>query len=202
MQNSLEPSDAATPLESSNSFNNDVEMTEATLNGNDDDDDFLFEIDVFNENPCMRSLREIIEKLHTLIAPPEEEEPTTMPSWMNRLHKSFTNSSISLTTKLYLAKIIINYPIAFEKYALFWIEHLMELVTRGEEYGEPLNYFVQDLCIIIIAWGRHTRLPQNRESKHGLFNFIVSKLLEILQASETIVNGENILLYIYSFWCM
>ncbi|ORE12935.1 hypothetical protein BCV71DRAFT_230098, partial [Rhizopus microsporus] len=201
LQNSLEPSDAATPLESSNSFNNDVEMTEATLNGNDDDDDFLFEIDVFNENPCMRSLREIIEKLHTLIAPPEEEEPTTMPSWMNRLHKSFTNSSISLTTKLYLAKIIINYPIAFEKYALFWIEHLMELVTRGEEYGEPLNYFVQDLCIIIIAWGRHTRLPQNRESKHGLFNFITYLIKHVYHETPRIIRSNiYILRSIFSNW--
>ncbi|ORE05303.1 hypothetical protein BCV72DRAFT_250689 [Rhizopus microsporus var. microsporus] len=201
LQNSLEPSGAVASLESSNSFDNDMEMTEISLDSNDDDDDFLFEIDVFNENPCMRSLREIIEKLHTLIAPPEEVEPTAMPSWMNRLHKSFTSSNMPLITKLYLAKIIINYPIAFEKYALFWIEHLMDLVTRGEEYGEPLNYFVQDLCMIIIAWGRHTRLPQNRESKHGLFNFITYLIKHVYHETPRVIRSNlYILRSIFSNW--
>lgn len=138
-----------------------------------DNEDILFEIDVFNENSCMLSLREIVQKLHTEISPPDEENSTKMPNWMQRFRKAFIDTDTPLVIQLYMAKVIVNYPIAFENYACFWIEHLMKLVIRGEEYGEPLNYFVQDLCIIIVAWSRHTKLPKTSESRHTLFLFLV-----------------------------
>ncbi len=63
-------------------------MSDTTIR---DNEEILFEIDVFNENSCMLSLREIVQKLHTEISPPDEENSTKMPNWMQRFRKADGN---------------------------------------------------------------------------------------------------------------
>ncbi len=49
----------------------------------------------------------------------------------------------ALNIRLFLAKMIINIPEAFEMYAHSWIRPLMRLAIEGESYGEAMNYFVR-----------------------------------------------------------
>ena len=49
----------------------------------------------------------------------------------------------ALNIRLFLAKMIINMPEAFEMYAHSWLRPLMRLAIEGESYGEAMNYFVR-----------------------------------------------------------
>ncbi|KAI9251048.1 hypothetical protein BY458DRAFT_559563 [Sporodiniella umbellata] len=180
-----------------NILDEDIVMEDTLIH---DSEDTLFEIDVFNKNPCMLSLREVIQKLHTEISVPEEES-TKMPSWMQRFHRAFTDYGISLVVQLYLAKVIINYPVAFEKFASFWIEPLMKLVVRGREYGQPMNYFVQDLCIILIAWGRNTKLPDTNDSRHNVSIFLSYLVQNVYHETPRVSRGNlQIFSQIFKNW--
>lgn len=53
------------------------------------------------------------------------------------------NNDSGIPLRLFLAKVIINLPAAFEPYAELWIRPLMRLVAQGAKYGDPMNYFVQ-----------------------------------------------------------
>lgn len=48
-----------------------------------------------------------------------------------------------MNIRLFLAKIVINMPEAFEMYAHSWIRPFMRLAMEGETFGESMNYFVQ-----------------------------------------------------------
>ncbi|CAG8723481.1 4664_t:CDS:10, partial [Racocetra persica] len=108
------------------------------------------EIDAFNRNPCMKMIIRVIERLHTEITPPNSSEST--PIWMNDLHKKFIKKETHINIRLFIAKMIINIPEAFENYASIWIRPLIQLIIEGDMYGKGINYFIQDLCAIIIVW--------------------------------------------------
>ncbi|RUP50947.1 hypothetical protein BC936DRAFT_136979 [Jimgerdemannia flammicorona] len=126
------------------------------------------ELDAFNRNECMSVIIKVITKLHTIIKPLPDK--SGLPAWMSELQKKFAARSTPLNIKLFLAKIILNYPKAFEQYAAFWIRPMIELVTRGPEYGEPMNYFVRDLCVIIVTWGKGIELGIGVEDRSMLLN--------------------------------
>lgn len=52
-----------------------------------------------------------------------------------------------INIRLFIAKIIINIPEAFEKYASSWIRPVIKLITEGISYGEGINYFIQVIAI-------------------------------------------------------
>ncbi|CAG8455683.1 16904_t:CDS:10, partial [Cetraspora pellucida] len=118
--------DANVQIENNNSAPMEVDDPEKTLS-----EPRELEIDSFNRNPCMKMIIRVIERLHTEITPPNTSEST--PIWMNDLHKKFTKK-------------------AFEKYASIWIRPLMQLIIEGDMYGKGINYFIQDLCAVIIVW--------------------------------------------------
>jgi hypothetical protein len=85
--------------------------------------------------------------------------------------------------------LILNFPQAFEHYAAHWMIPLMRLVTKGARFGEPMNYYVQDLCIVLITWGSQTPFPEDIESKHALLEFLVkSHLLFFFPKKEKVIN--------------
>ncbi|KAI8329229.1 hypothetical protein BC941DRAFT_384857 [Chlamydoabsidia padenii] len=129
------------------------------------------ELDQLNSNPCMKLLGAVVQRLHTVITPPNEIS-TSMPMWMSELHKAFTSTSATLMQKLFLAKVIINSPQVFEHYAQFWIRPLIQLAMCGEEYGQPINYFVQDLCVIILTWGKIATLNNNESDRYLIYKFV------------------------------
>lgn len=91
----------------------------------------------------MTTILRMIIKLQIEITPPPQSEFEKLPLWMFELHKSFTSMGNELNVRLFISKIIVNWPVAFEKYAKHWIKPLMNLVMEGEVYGEPMNYHVQ-----------------------------------------------------------
>lgn len=153
----------------------DVEMIDASDNSKDETQEFNeYEIDVLNENSIMKPLTEVIKKIHKEICPPEENL-VDMPAWVKEMLRAFQNTG-EINIKLHIAKLITNYPFAFEKYASFWILPLIELATKGDRYGCPINYFVQDLCIILIIWGKNSEIPSpaSHQTRRILFEFAVS----------------------------
>jgi len=79
----------------------------------------------------------------------------------------------ALNVRLFLAKIIINMPEAFEMYARSWVRPLMRLAMEGESYGEPMSYFVQDLCVLIVVWGNSVKLADSYEDRVLLLSLLV-----------------------------
>lgn len=134
------------------------------------DDNTEFEIDYINGNPCMRYLTETIQKLHVKICPPSSSEGKP-PSWITGLLGVFENANT--LQKTYIAKLIANYPFAFEKQADIWIIPLMKFIMNGN-FGDPINYLVQDLCIDLIYWGQETK-PNERHA-NTISQFLVSLL--------------------------
>lgn len=153
----------------------DIEMADASNNIEDEGQESNeFEIDVLNENLIMKPLTEVIKKIHREMCPPQEN-PVDMPAWVKEMLRAFQNTG-EINIKLHISKLITNYPFAFEKYASFWLLPLIELATKGDRYGCPINYFVQDLCIILIVWGKNSEIPSPRshETRRILFEFIVN----------------------------
>lgn len=150
----------------------DTKMTEVTSIEEEDETD-EFEIDILNQNAIMKPLTEVIKKIHKEISPPSESS-SDVPSWIREMLKAFRETT-EINIQLHIAKLITNYPFAFEKYASSWLLPLMQLVTKGYTYGVPINYFVHDLCTILIIWGKFTELPSPRsnETRRVLFEFTV-----------------------------
>lgn len=152
----------------------DVVMTEAAKIEDEGEEANEFEIDILNENSIMKPLTEVIKKIHKEICPPSESS-SDMPIWVKEMLRAFQTTT-EINIQLHIAKLITNYPFAFEKYASHWLLPLMEIAVKGYTYGVPINYFVQDICIILIIWGKTADLPSPRsnETRRILFAFVVS----------------------------
>jgi hypothetical protein len=139
------------------------------LDENLQEDDDVFEIDYINQNSCMKYLTEAIQKLHSKICPPSLAG-SKAPNWITGLLSVFENSET--IQKTYIAKLISNYPFAFAKYADIWVLPLMKFIMKGQ-FGDPINYLVQDICLILIYWGKETEL--NSSSSATITQFLASK---------------------------
>lgn len=156
--------------------NADTIMTEATgVTTSYGDEANEFELDVLNDNSFMKPMTELIKKLHDVIVKPGEH-PVETPVWIKLLLKAFNNSSDKINIQIYIAKLIDNYPFAFAPYASSWFLPLMEFVTKGGKFGIPMNYLVQDLCVILIVWSKNHELPSPKSdtTERALNRFTVS----------------------------
>ncbi|KAF9419367.1 hypothetical protein BGZ94_009435, partial [Podila epigama] len=170
--------------EDESSNNSQEESTDATEKGavtkpvsavKVSDADQMLELDAINSNVCMKMIMLIIHELHTSITPPPAEmtkEDGQMPPWMRDIHRKLVNPAIALNIRLFLAKIIVNLPQAFEKYAQSWVRPLMRLVMEGDSFGDPMSYFVQDLCVLIVVWGESVKLTNSYDDRVLLLNFL------------------------------
>ncbi|KAF9952253.1 hypothetical protein BGZ65_005409, partial [Modicella reniformis] len=162
------------------------------------------ELDAINSNPCMKMILLIIKELHTSITPPPKEmarEESSMPSWMKDIHRKLTNPNTALNIRLFLAKVIINMPEAFEMYAHSWIRPMMRLVLEGESYGEAMNYFVQDLCVLIVLWGESVKLTDTYDDRVLLLNFL-SYLMKHChhEQRQYLVNNIDLIKGVFENW--
>ncbi|KAJ3289778.1 hypothetical protein HK104_007244 [Borealophlyctis nickersoniae] len=124
----------------------------------------ILELDFFNRNPCMKAIVAIIEKLHTSPNVDAGERADRMPSWMQEIHKKFTESDLHINIRLFLAKIIINLPTVFLPHASFWWEPLAQLIADADMYSpNGINYFVQDLAVQLLVWIEP--VPEDGENK-------------------------------------
>ncbi|CAG8489558.1 14379_t:CDS:10 [Funneliformis mosseae] len=107
------------------------------------------DVDDFNRHPCMKMIIRVIDRLHNQLTKstgPDDQ----MPGWMNDIYKKFTNigneikeTDTHINIRLFIAKIIVNVPEAFEKYSSLWIRPIMKLIIEGNVYGEGINYYIQ-----------------------------------------------------------
>ncbi|CAG8461030.1 2617_t:CDS:10, partial [Racocetra fulgida] len=107
--------------------NND-DPTPAPMEVDEPEKTLELEIDAFNRNPCMKMIIRVIERLHTEITPP------------NKTH---------INIRLFIAKMIINIPEAFENYASIWIRPLIQLIIEGDISDE--NKIIAGLQLFGIA---------------------------------------------------
>lgn len=128
--------------------------------------DRMVDIDQLNNNTFMPVLTEMIKTLSEVKEKDkkgnETEKSISMPSWMMGLFRAFEHyqspehDKTKYIRQVYIAKLITNYPEAFEGYAHKWILPLLKFVVKGYLFGEPINYLVHDICIFLGVWGKTT----------------------------------------------
>ncbi|KAG0234361.1 hypothetical protein BGX31_004586 [Mortierella sp. GBA43] len=172
--------------------------------GEKQDNAQMLELDAINSNPCMKMVLLIVKELHTTVTPPPKEmarEESSMPSWMKDIHRKLTSTSTELNVRLFLAKIIIDMPEAFEMYAHTWIRPLMKLALEGESYGEAMNYYVQDLCVLIVAWGESVKLQNVYDDRVLLLNFLSYLMKHCYhEQRQYLVNNIDLIKGVFENW--
>ncbi|GES81504.1 DNA-dependent protein kinase catalytic subunit [Rhizophagus clarus] len=164
------------------------------------------EIDVFNRHPCMKIIIKVIDRLHNQLTKPTDPVES-MPGWINDIYKKFINtgnenkeSDTHINIRLFIAKIIVNIPEAFEKYASSWIRPIIKLIIEGNSYGEGINYFIQDLCAIVTVWGSFVKLESHQDK------VLIYELMEFLMKNSynesRVVIRNNIIIIkaIFEVW--
>ncbi|KAI8641990.1 hypothetical protein BD408DRAFT_483034 [Parasitella parasitica] len=190
------------PSSSSADTDGDIVMEDPEIEESDTNEDKSivdFEVDLLNDNTFMPMFTELVKQLHLNIEPPGETA-TKVPNWMNDLLEAFQSYDRKNAVKkqAYIAKLITNYPEAFEKFADSWILPLLKFVTKGNQFGESINYLVQDICIILIIWGQSTPLPtaHSHYSKRVLYdclNYLMENVYHpnhrVLRSNIQIIKG-------------
>lgn len=137
-------------------------------NNTNSTEDINLEIDQLNDNSFMPVFTEMIKKLSEFQDKKQDNdmeidnENKPMPSWMVGLRYAFNHyqtpqyDKAKYTRQVYIARLIVNYPQAFENYAHEWIVPLLKFVVKGHLFGETMNYLVHDICIILGVWGETT----------------------------------------------
>ncbi len=67
----------------------------------------------------------------------------SMPSWMNALLKTFTAFSTHINIKIFIAKLIMNYPEPFIPYSNSWYIPLVKFIASGEEFNDGFTYYIE-----------------------------------------------------------
>ncbi|KAI9329679.1 NUC194 domain-containing protein [Zopfochytrium polystomum] len=113
--------------------------------------------DWFNSKPFMKSVTGVIWQLSQ-----EEQISRDMPSWMKALLQKLEKRDTHINVVLFLTKIILNLPTLFSPFASSFWKPLARLVAAGDKYGSGLNYFIQDVLLLLIQWS-----GQNPEAFSG-----------------------------------
>jgi len=112
--------------------------------------DLELEMDALNQNPAIPAVLKVLQHLHTNVSPPKAGEK--MPSWMQELFDKISARETHINVRLFIAKLIINRPHVFEPYGDSWWKPLATLIVDSPSFGSGINYFVQDLCILLLTW--------------------------------------------------
>ncbi|ORY53674.1 hypothetical protein BCR33DRAFT_779027 [Rhizoclosmatium globosum] len=107
------------------------------------------EMDLLNENICMRGILSVIQRLSK---PGADQE---MSLWMKSLHGKMEKPDAHINVRLFIAKIIINVPNIFAPFAKYWWRPIAQLVQDADLFGSGINYFVQDLCLLLMEWTKN-----------------------------------------------
>ncbi|KAL9555838.1 hypothetical protein MBANPS3_002175 [Mucor bainieri] len=176
----MEGGGAATAEAAESSGYQEAEETDGTEASELDTPDKMVDLDQLNNNTFMPVLTEMIKFLSELTTKKEQDKDKDkgkdkdmskeikdgMPLWMYGLRVSFNyyetpaNERTHYMRQVYIAKLITNYPEAFEKHSQKWVVPLLRFVVKGHLFGEPLNYLVHDVCTILGVWSDYTFNPK------------------------------------------
>lgn len=93
----------------------------------------------------MSVILKIIKKIsNNNMQPPNQN--STMPAWMSALLKVFTAFSTHINIKIFIAKMIVNYPESFIPFANSWYIPLVKFIASGEEFNDGFTYYLE-VCI-------------------------------------------------------
>jgi DNA-dependent protein kinase catalytic subunit len=127
------------------------------------DKDLELEMDALNQNPAMPVFLKLLMHLHTTVSPPKAGDK--MPSWMQELYDKMSSPDTHINIRLFIAKLIINRPQVFEPFGEHWWKPLSLLIVDSPSFGSGINYFVQDLCVLLLTWaGKSTEPSQGDKS--------------------------------------
>ena len=112
--------------------------------------DLELEMDALNQNPAMPVLLKLLMHLHTSVSPPKPGDK--MPSWMQEMYDKMSAPDTHVNIRLFIAKLVINRPQVFEPFGEHWWKPLSLLLVDSPSFGSGINYFVQDLCILLLSW--------------------------------------------------
>ena len=143
----------------------------------------MLDDDEMNRHECMSRLVSTIDKL----APPQAEQVDSsavantaeMPKWMAALLKIFqsTDGSVDENLKLFIGKLLVNRPAAFQNWCVQWYAPMMRLLIHMMEKKQwPLNYYVADMCVLMLEWSEYA-IPKNEHAG------VVQRLLKVLVKS-------------------
>lgn len=96
----------------------------------------------------MGTIMETIDKMSTQF--PLQE--AVMPAWMSALLEEVKKDNVSLSTRIFIIKVVLNKAQIFEKYSSQWFEVLVEYARLKENGSKFFHYFLRDVCTTLIDW--------------------------------------------------
>lgn len=133
--------------------------------------DVELELDAINENPCMPVFLRLLDHMMGLFGDSYTE---VVPDWMELMLRTLSSDAVHTNVKLFIAKVVVNRPSIFRRYAKQWMRPLLELAT-SHAVGKGINYFLRDICITILLEWPQVELD-SRTSQHlatKLFNHLI-----------------------------
>ena len=148
------------------------------------------ELDPLNNNPCMFNMLDMIDDMDkkfgaTLV------QSEFMPVWMNEVFSKLERPETPLNVKLFITKLVMNKPEAFERFASDWFAPLCRVLLQNvDTVGNPgFNYFVRDLCIVFLKWPSF--IPQQAEQKAHAARFLEYLVRHSVHSTRSVV-GSNL----------
>lgn len=144
--------------------------------------DALLDDDEMNRHECMDRLVSTVDKMHTHVKPPAaaaagDAGAQKMPGWMSQLLKIFESTEVHVNVKLFVGKLLMNRPAAFQTWCVKWYSPMMKVLCyMMEQKLWPLNYYVADMCVLMLEWSE-SAIPDVKDSA------VVQKLLKVLVKS-------------------
>ncbi|KAI9335926.1 NUC194 domain-containing protein, partial [Obelidium mucronatum] len=86
---------------------------------------------------------------------PFSDKDIDMPVWMKSLLGKIEKPDTHINIRLFIAKIVINITSVFTPFAKFWWKPIAQLIQDADLFGSGINYFVQDLCLILMEWTKN-----------------------------------------------
>jgi DNA-dependent protein kinase catalytic subunit len=147
------------------------------------------ELDPLNTNPCMFNMLDMIDDLNIKFGD-QLAATGVMPVWMTEVFNKLERADTHINVKLFITKLIMNKPEAFENYAKDWFGPLCRVLFHNvDTVGNPgFNYFVRDLCIVFLKWPKFT--PQLAEHKMLAGQFMEHLMRNATHSSRRVITSN------------
>ena len=129
-------------------------LSETSSQGFASASDDTLEMDEINRSPAMPIMLLLIDHLSSNITPLPvgNDGDAPMPAWMMEMHRKFTAEDSHMNIRLFIGKVVVNRQAVFRPFARHWAHPIMLMIVSGDQYGTGLNYYVQDLCLLLLGW--------------------------------------------------
>ncbi|KAI8803070.1 hypothetical protein BJ742DRAFT_830456 [Cladochytrium replicatum] len=141
----------------------------------------------------MRFLLDTIEFLHSLTEPSKYLE---MPVWMQEMFDKLASLETTMNVKLFLARVVLNYPAAFRPFATTFWRPLAQLIADGIQYTSGINYFIQDICVELLSWtapgdnDKHHAIVPTEDDRLLIFNMLNFLISHAYHPSGSVLNSN------------